>query len=64
MNKAQRIIKERLEMNLAPWQIAPSEADDSTNPYPTGNLGHSSWNQARQWRDDLLKVNPDYFNEE
>jgi hypothetical protein len=64
MNREDRIKKERLEMHLAPWEFSPSQVDDSPNPYSEGVIGHRSWNQAQEWRKQLLKTNPNYFDED
>lgn len=60
---AQRIARERHEMNLQPWQFAPSEIDDDESPYPPGTAGYESWRQAQQWRAEIRRRNPGYFAE-
>jgi hypothetical protein len=58
----QRIARERHEMNLMPWQFAPSEIGDGPSPYPPGTAGHESWRQAQEWRAEIRKKNPHYFD--
>lgn len=58
-----RIARERQELRLMPWQFAPSEIDDDESPYPPGTAGHESWRQAQQWRAEIRRRNPGYFDE-
>lgn len=57
---AERIKRERRELNLAPWQFAPSEVD-GRNPYPAYTAGGTSWAEARAMRDEILLRDPHYF---
>jgi len=59
---AEQIARERREMALKPWQLAPSEVDAGPSPWPRGSAGFDAWQQARQWRTELLKRDPSYFN--
>lgn len=64
MNEAlkQRIERERAALKLKPWQFSPSEVDDGASPWPPGSAGHASWQQAQQWRAEIRKKSPDYFD--
>lgn len=58
---AERIKRERHELNLRPWEFAPSEVDAGENPYPPGCAGHSSWIEARTMRAEIKRRDPRYF---
>ncbi|OGI41825.1 MAG: hypothetical protein A2150_00480 [Candidatus Muproteobacteria bacterium RBG_16_64_11] len=57
----QRIKRERRELNLAPWQFAPSEVDAGKCPYPVHSVGGDSWAEARAMREEILLRDPHYF---
>jgi len=61
MTREQRIAAEREQMNLRPWQFAPSEIDDGPCPYPPGSAGAQGWAQAQAWRAEIRKRDPRYF---
>jgi hypothetical protein len=58
---AQRIKRERRELNLAPWQFAPSEVD-GRNPYPASSAGGASWIEAQEMRAEIERRDPHYFD--
>jgi len=57
----ERIARERREMNLRPWQFAPSEIDAGPCPYPAGSAGARGWAQAQQWRAEIRERDPRDF---
>jgi hypothetical protein len=64
-NRRARIERERREMNLRPWQRAPSEVtDDALPPYPVGAMGRAAWLEAQQWRRQIRERDPRYFDPE
>jgi hypothetical protein len=56
-----RIERERAEMKLKPWELAPSEVDDGPSPWP-GGVGAQSWAKAQQQRREILQRDPTYFD--
>lgn len=62
----QRIDRERSEMNLRPWQYAPSEVfGQGESPYSAtpGCAGHIAWLEAQAWCAEILFERPDYFDQ-
>jgi hypothetical protein len=59
-----RIERERREMALKPWQLAPSEVDDGPSPWPSGTAGFDAWQEAQRQRAEILARDPDYFTGE
>lgn len=57
---AERIKRERRELNLRPWQFAPSEVGGKS-PYPAGSAGCDSWGEAQAMRAEILLRDPHYF---
>jgi len=57
---AARIKRERRELNLRPWQFAPSEVDGKS-PYPANSAGGISWAEAIQMRAEIMRRDPHYF---
>lgn len=61
---AQRIERERFELDLKPWQFAPSEVDNGPIPYQSSSAGFVAWVQAQKWRAEIRARDPDYFAEQ
>ena len=62
-DKQKRIARERSELNLAPWQFAPSEINDGPNPYSTSaSAGNGAWEDAKSWRAEIRQRDPHYFD--
>jgi hypothetical protein len=59
--RAARIDRERGDMALKPWQLAPSEVDDGPSPWPRGSSGYASWFVAQAQRAEILARDPNYF---
>lgn len=61
--RKERIARERAELQLAPWQFAPSEVDDAPPTYGPSTAGYASWLQAQAWRIEIRRRDPHYFDE-
>ena len=61
--REQRIKRERVEMNIRPWQFAPSAVFLGDNPWQgdTSAAGFTSWQTAQRQREEIHARNPDYF---
>lgn len=60
----ERISRERAELALKPWELAPSEAGDGESPWPVGTTGHAGWLRAQQLRAEILERDPAYFDDD
>ena len=59
MTLEERIAAERVALNLRPWEFAPSQVNDGSNPYPAGCVGHAAWIRAQALRRQLSEANED-----
>jgi hypothetical protein len=62
-SRAERIARERREMNIKPWQFAPSAVSLDGNPWEAdpGAAGFTSWKTAQQQRREIHARSPEYF---
>ena len=65
-SRAQRIARERREMNIKPWQFPPSDVSLDYNPWQDCQSagGYTSWKVAQQQRREIFARNPDYFHDD
>ena len=57
-----RIERERQELHLRPWQLAPSQVtDDDPSPWPEGTMGAISWAAGQRWRVEIHEKQLGYF---
>ncbi len=63
--RAERIARERKELDLRPWEFAPSEVTDGPNPYADdpNKAGFASWNKAQELRRQIRAKCPHYFDQ-
>lgn len=55
------IEQERIALGLAPWQLAPAEADDGPCPWPANTAGYAAWHEAVELRRRLLADDPSRY---
>ncbi len=58
---AKRVTRERRELGLRPWQLAPSEVNGEGSPWPEHTIGAQSWAEAQRMRAEIRKRSPRYF---
>jgi len=65
-SRAQRIARERREMNIKPWQFPPSAVSVDYNPWEGDQAaaGYTSWKVAQQQRLELYRRDPLYFHDD
>jgi len=61
--REQRIKRERVEMNIRPWEFPPSYVAVDHNPWEAdpSTAGFTSWRTAQEQRRKIHASNPEYF---
>lgn len=60
-SREERIVRERAELHLRPWEYSPSQVDLRCNPHSKSEVGFATWATAQAQRREILAADKDYF---